>query len=96
MRGFDFQLMAAWRLPLYASGISPLARRLLYNVQGITDDMAGTCVGVPGWQCTLRVCLFLFHSIPVFDWASINGSEGNIFDVCAKENVTRVLSRSIK
>ena len=27
---------------LYASGISPLARRLLYNVQGITDDMAGT------------------------------------------------------
>ena len=27
---------------LYASGISPLARRLLYNVQGITSDMAGT------------------------------------------------------
>ena len=27
---------------LYATGISPLARRLLYNVQGMTQDMAGT------------------------------------------------------
>ena len=38
----------------------------------------------------------LFDSIPVFDWASINGFEGNFLDVCPKENVTRVLSRSIR
>ena len=37
-------------------------------------------------QCPWRVSQFLFDSIPVFDWASINGFEGNFLDVCPKSS----------